>query len=208
MHPSPAFRQTPQIRNIAFARDRSFGVLTLAGPDGPLAAHVPFVLNEQGTALEAHLVRSNPILSMLDTPQPALLVVSGPDGYVSPDWYDLADQVPTWNYVAIHLRGVLRRLPPESLPPHAAALSAQFEERLHPKRLWTEGKMDPETLARMRRMIVPIAMDITQIDGTWKLNQNKSDTTRQAAAKAMKTSAIGQETATLSALMATPPEPE
>lgn len=208
MHPNPAFRQTPRTHNIAFARDRAFGVLTLAGPDGPLAAHIPFVLNDKGTTLEAHLVRSNPILRLLDNPQPALVIVSGPDGYVSPDWYKLSDQVPTWNYIAVHLRGALRRQPPGALPAHAAALSQQFEERLHPKSPWTEAKMDPETLGRMRRMIVPVAIDITQIDGTWKLNQNKSNAARQAAAEAMKTSAVGQEIGALSALMASPPEPE
>jgi transcriptional regulator len=33
------------------------------------------------------------------------IIVSGPDGYVSPDWYEMKDQVPTWNYVTVHLKG-------------------------------------------------------------------------------------------------------
>ena len=194
--------------NLVFARDRAFGVLTLAGPDGPLASHLPFVLSEDGKWWEAHILRSNPIWRALDTPQPALVVVSGPDGYVSPDWYGVEDQVPTWNYVAVHLRGTLMRRDEAELGPHAARLSAQFENRLRPKKPWTEDKMQPDTLQRMRRMILPIGMDVTGVDGTWKLNQNKADEVRLRAANTMETSVIGQETAALAALMRTPPAQE
>jgi len=201
VHPNPAFRPVDAARNLAFARMRGFGVLTVAGPDGPLAAHVPFVLSDAGR-WEAHLVRSNPVLKAL--PAPALVVVSGPDGYVSPDWYGVADQVPTWNYVAVHLRGRLEALPPEDLPPHAARLAAAFEERLAPKSPWTEAKMDPEALTRMRRMIVPVAMQVETVEGTWKLNQNKPDAARLAAAEAMPGGA-GAELDALAALMRDPP---
>ncbi|MEM8657872.1 MAG: FMN-binding negative transcriptional regulator, partial [Pseudomonadota bacterium] len=52
MHPNAAFRKPTRDQNIAFARERAFGVLTLAGPDGPLASHVPFVLSPDGTRWE------------------------------------------------------------------------------------------------------------------------------------------------------------
>lgn len=210
MHPNPHFRKTAHGRNISFARTRAFGVLVVgqAGDAvalaGPLASHVPFVLSEDGRIWEAHLVRSNPILKVL--PAPVLVVVSGPDGYVSPDWYGVPDQVPTWNYIAVHLRGVLHALPPEDLAPHAARLSADFEERLRPKTPWTEAKMDAEVLGRMRRAIVPVAMQVTGIDGTWKLNQNKTDPARLAAAEAMARSRIGHQTADLADWMREPPE--
>jgi len=44
MHPNPAFRQSPADANLGFARDRGFGILSVNGQDGPLAAHVPFLL--------------------------------------------------------------------------------------------------------------------------------------------------------------------
>lgn len=56
-------------------------------------SHIPFQLSDDGTHVEAHLVRSNPILKLLDAPQPAKLVVSVADCYVSPDWYGVPDQV-------------------------------------------------------------------------------------------------------------------
>ena len=206
MHPNPAYRGATQAQNIAFARQRGFGLLTLAGPDGPLASHIPFLLSTDGSRLEAHLVRSNPIWRAIEMPQTALMSVSGPDGYVSPDWYGVEDQVPTWNYVAVHLRGTLRRLPQEDLAGIIARLSAEFEGRLLPKAPWTEGKMDPQVLDRMRRMIVPIAMEVEAIDGTWKLNQNKDDAVRLRAAAQMGQAGIGQETQALAALMQDPPD--
>ena len=188
MHPNPAFRQAPRAANLAFARDTGFGVLLVNGPEGPLAAHVPFLLSEDGTLAEVHLARSNP-LARAGAAVPALLAVQGPWAYVSPDWYgphdEVPDQVPTWNYVAVHLRGVLHPLPPEALEPHLDALSAAHEDRLRPKRPWTKGKMTEGAMPRMMRMILPFRLEITQIDGTWKLNQNKPPEIRARAAAAL-----------------------
>lgn len=204
MHPNPAFRQTPAERNLAFARARGFGVLAVNGDAGPVLSHVPFVLGTDGRLAEIHLVRSNPIARALSAPLPAVIAVSGPDGYVSPDWYEAGhDQVPTWNYVAVHLRGVLEAADPETMRPHLDRLSARFEGELLPKRPWTVDKMPEEALARMMRQILPCRFRVESIDGTWKLNQNKPDAARLRAADAMAASTLGQETAALAALMRT-----
>jgi len=117
MHPNPAFRKTPAERNLAFARARGFGALILNGPEGPLCAHVPFLMSDSGLEIDLHLARSNPI-ARSPLPAQALLAVQGEDAYISPDWYGLADQVPTWNYVAVHLRVTLSPLPQKALQPH------------------------------------------------------------------------------------------
>ena len=188
MHPNPAFRQTPQDRNLAFARLRGFGVLTVNGPEGPLAAHIPFHLSDDATTADLHLARSNPIVRA-GLPMPALLAVVGPDAYVSPDWYgpqDLVpDQVPTWNYVAVHLRGVLEALPEEALRPHVDALSAEHERRITGKAPWTSAKMTEAAMPRMMRMILPFRLRVTDVDGTWKLNQTKTPQIRARAAAAL-----------------------
>ena len=207
MHPNPAFRQTPADRNRAFARDRAFGILALNGPDGPLLTHVPFLLSDDGATADLHLVRSNPVARALTTPQPAVIAVSGPDGYVSPDWYGIADQVPTWNYIAVHLRGTLSLLPDTDMRAMLDRQSDHFEAQLAPKPLWRTSKMPSETLDRMMRQIVPARLTVTAIDGTWKLNQNKPDAARLAAARHMAGRHIGQDTATLAALMLAPPAP-
>jgi transcriptional regulator len=176
MHPNPAFRKAATETNLAFARRRGFGLLMLNGAAGPLVAHVPFVLSADGAVADLHLARSNPI-ARADLPGPAVIAVSGPDAYVSPDWYGphdaVPDQVPTWNYVAVHLRGVLEPLPVEALRAHVDALSAVHEGRIAGKRPWTSAKMSPGAMERLMRMILPFRLRIDGVDGTWKLNQNK-----------------------------------
>jgi len=201
MHPNPVFRAEERARNVAFARRRAFGSLCLSGPDGPLVAHIPFVLDADAREAEVHLMRSNPVARALEAPQPALLAVTGPDGYVSPDWYGIPDQVPTWNYVAVHLRGTLERLEGEALRGVLDRLSDAMEARL-PKKPWHSGKMSPGVMERMMRALVPCRMDIAGIDGTWKLSQNKADAARVgAAAGVAEGTAPGQEIDALAALM-------
>lgn len=201
MHPNPAFRPAGRRENLAFARERGFGMLTVSGGGAPLIAHVPFLLSENGEILELHLLRSNPVARLLDAPLPTRIAVSGPDGYISPDWYGMADQVPTWNYVAVHLTGRLERSPQESLRDLLDRQVAQFEERLRPKPPWTTTKMKPETLARMMRAVLPCRMRIEAVDGTWKLGQNKPKTSRQSAADHLDGGGQGAETRVLAALM-------
>jgi len=131
MHPNPAFRQVPAEDSMAFAKARGFGTLSINGEAGPLMAHVPFLMSE--TSALIHFARSNAIARSA-LPCPAVLAVMGPESYVSPDWYGAPDQVPTWNYVAVHLRGRFEPLPVEALRPMVDDLSAVFEARLLPKK--------------------------------------------------------------------------
>ena len=137
----------------------------------------------------------------LRQPQPAKLAVSGPDSYVSPDWYGVPDQVPTWNYIAVHLTGILELCPEEDLHGILDRESKLFEDRLLPKTPWTSSKMSEGVMERMMRMIVPYRLGIESIDSTWKLGQNKAEAARAGAAAAMTECGIGQETAALSRMM-------
>ena len=201
MHPNPAFRKATRTSTLEFTSQRGFGVLSINGEDGPIAAHVPFTISTDGSYVEAHVMRSNPIARALKAPQSALLAVSGPDGYISPDWYGVEDQVPTWNYIAVHLRGQLNLLPQADMLGVLERLSDEFEARLAPKPIWKTDKVSPEALEKMMRMIVPIRLDITSTDSTRKLGQNKPATARTGAAIGLETSNVGSELSTLAQLM-------
>lgn len=201
MHPSPTFRQTTETPNIAFARERSFGTLAINAPDAPLLSHIPYQLAEDGKSLEAHLIRSNPILPLLKDPQKVVISVLGADGYISPDWYGIEDQVPTWNYVAVHLRGTLRLGEADELPGVLDRLSQNMEERLLPKPVWKYRKMSDGVFERMCRQIVPVFMSVETIDGTWKLSQNKPEGVPTAAAGSLAHTGFGSEIAELARLM-------
>jgi len=201
MHPNPVYHDADAVRNADFARERGFGVLAVNAPDGPLMSHIPFLLGTDGSVAELHLVRSNPIVRALKEPLRAKIAVQGPDSYISPDWYGVIDQVPTWSYVAVHLTGVLELRPQEELHDLLDRQSAAYEERLLPKEPWKTVKMSEGVMDKMIRMIVPCRMQITGIDGTWKLGQNKSETVRQSAADHVKGYGFGAETDILAALM-------
>ncbi|MEM7060039.1 MAG: FMN-binding negative transcriptional regulator [Pseudomonadota bacterium] len=203
MHVNPAFRDDDQSASLILARKRGFGVVTVNGPEGPLAGHVPFVA--EPTCIFLHFTRSNPMARLIrkQGPQQALLIVSGPDAYISPDWYGVDDQVPTWNYVAVHMRGQVELLPQDRLHAHLEALSEANETKLLPKKPWTMDKNRPETLEKLKRMIVPAAMTIETTEGTWKLNQNKDEIARSGAADALDGSNIGQNISELAELMRT-----
>ena len=201
MHPNPVFHDADTDRNIAFARDRGFGVLAAQGAGAPMLSHVPFLISEDGALVELHLVRSNPIARALKTPLDVTIAVSGGDSYVSPDWYGVPDQVPTWNYVAVHLTGTLEVRPADELRDLLDRQSAAYEERLLPKAPWKTDKMTPEVMDKFMRMIVPCRMRITGLDGTWKLSQNKPDAVRDAAAEHMAGYGFGSEVEVLAAQM-------
>ncbi len=209
MYPNPIFRQASRADNIAFARDQSFGMLAVNGDDGPVLCHVPFILAEDGSKADFHLVRSNAVARALKSgPLNARLAVQGPHGYISPDWYEVEDQVPTWNYVAVQLTGKLETLPDDALRGQLDALTALHESRLLPKPEWLAAKMTPGVMERMMRQIVPVRLTVADIDGTWKLGQNKPEQVRLNAARALGAAGIGMEPRLLAALMHRPPEPD
>lgn len=203
MHPNPAFRQEPQERHLDFAAQTGFGMLcaTPAPDQAPLLAHVPFLLSSDRLSAELHLVRANPIVKIKTDPLPAVIAIQGPHAYISPDWYETEQQVPTWNYVAVHLRGALIRLEQGEIRRVVDELSAHFESRIDGKTPWRSAKLQAEALERMLIQIVPYRFEIEEVNGTWKLNQNKPEDARMSAAERVSGSTIGQETAALAALM-------
>ena len=201
MHPNLVFHDADMRQNLDFARERGFGVLAVNAKTAPMLSHIPFLLNAEGDHIDLHLVRSNPIARALNAPLTAKIAVSGGDSYVSPDWYEVPDQVPTWNYVAVHLTGVLEKLPQSELHALLDRQSAFYEDRLLPKPPWKTEKMTPDVMEKMMRMIVPCRMQVSEITGTWKLSQNKPDDVRLRAGRQVAAYGFGTETKVLSAQM-------
>ena len=164
-------------------RDIGFGTLFAHTPDGPRVAHVPVIVEEDQILF--HLARGNALTRHL-AGLPALFVVNGPDAYVSPDWYGLGpDQVPTWNYVAVEVEGIVRRLDRDQLVAQIDALSNEQEDRLSPKPAWTRQKSDPAYIDRLINGIAGFAVEIQAWRGTLKLGQNKPKAARHAVADAL-----------------------
>ena len=100
-------------------------------------------------------------------------MVTGPDAYVSPDWYAGADQVPTWNYLSVEAEGPVRILDRVETTALLDDLAAHFEAGLAPKPPWTRAKMTPARFEAMLGAIVGYEMRLERLTGISKLSQNK-----------------------------------
>jgi transcriptional regulator len=162
---------------LEFAASRGFGAMVASGGAGPISSHVPFRIDRTGDAVtvQFHLTARNRLAELADGKTPFLLIVWGPDAYVSNDWYATPDHVSTWLYEAVHLSGPVRRLSMESNRGHGDVLLSTFEERLTPKQPWSLSTMEATKRESMLQSIVVLEMDVKQVEGQRKLNQHKSD---------------------------------
>ena len=187
MYTPPMFK-SDRAASLAFAQARGFGTICAWEGNRPIASSLPFYLTfaDDGTPQMAfHVARHNPLVKLADGTSSWLMAVTGADAYVSADWYVSPDQVPTWLYQAVHLTGTVRKLSDSELGPHLDALSAKFENWLAPKPPWMSSKMTAGRLAAMKQAIVGMVMTVEQIEGSFKLNQHKSDVDHVAVATAL-----------------------
>lgn len=177
MYTPPKFKPD-RAASLAFAEARGFGLACAWDGQRPVASLVPFYLEYAGDGTPValfHVARHNPLVKLADGATAWVLAVTGADAYVTPDWYVSADQVPTWLYQAVHLTGPVRTLSDEELAVQVDSLSAKFENRLAPKKPWTSGKMTPARLDALRKAIVGLSLQVEDVEGSFKLNQQKSE---------------------------------
>jgi transcriptional regulator len=187
MYTPPFFKQD-HAASLAFAEERGFGTVCAWNGTRPIASSLPFYLSgaDDGTVeVLFHVARQNPLAKLADGTTSWLLAVNGPDAYVSPDWYVSPDQVPTWLYQSVHLTGTVRVLSDDELAVQIETLSGKFENWLLPKKPWTSAKMTPARLETMKKAIVGLVMKVEEVEGSFKLNQHKSEADYAAVAGAL-----------------------
>ena len=184
MHPNKAFRFDSDAAMLDWAFARGFAHILAATAEGPMAAHAPIV-PAGDTAARFHVARGNRLTPLLDGAR-VVLSVAGPDGYITPNWYaDPAQQVPTWNYVAVEIEGTVRAIDEQGLIEQLDTLAAIHEPRVIPENPWTRAKMDDARFRAMLRAIIGFEVTIEAIRGTSKLGQNKADTDRLGAVEGL-----------------------
>jgi transcriptional regulator len=187
MYTPPMFK-SDRAASLAFAQARGFGTVTAWDGSKPLASSLPFYLTYSGDGTPHaafHVARNNPLARLADGKSSWLMAVTGADAYVSADWYVSPDQVPTWLYQAVHLTGTVRMLSDSELGPHLEALSARFESWLAPKPPWAMSKVTAGRLETLKKAIVGLVMSVDEVEGSFKLNQHKSDVDHVAIASAL-----------------------
>lgn len=148
--------------------------------DGGLAVtYLPWVFDEtmgDHGVLRSHLARQNPHADVLATTDAeSLVLVHGPDCYVSPKWYAPGNprQVPTWDYSVVHVHGhVTVRDDPDWILAQITDQAAKFEEGFPEP--WTVEDAPETYVAGLCRAIIGLELTISSIEAKAKLSQNKS----------------------------------
>lgn len=184
MHPNPRFRvDDPELYRLLIGTI-GFGMVFAPTPGGGLkVAHTPLVATAEGR-VRFHLANNNALTAHLDGAE-ALVVVNGPDAYVSPRWYEDRGQVPTWNYVALEMEGTVRRLPPEALADLLGEIGAQHEARLGGDAPWRPEDVPAARWNALFKGITGFELEVADWRPTFKLSQNKSAEDRARVADAL-----------------------
>lgn len=194
----------------AAMRQSRLAVLVTTGAEGIEASHLPLMLDPaagpNGT-LYGHLAKANPQWHRFDAGKPALVIFSGPDAYVSPSWYPTKAEthrvVPTWNYVAIHAYGTLSvHTQPGELRDLVSRLTAIHEGREAERARATPWAVDdaPEDFVQAQlKGIVGISLPIDQLEGKFKMSQNRPAGDRAGVVSALESSesAVDRDVAAL-----------
>lgn len=180
MHPNPLFRSDDRALLEALIDEIAAGTVFLTTPDGPRAALAPLLSTGAG-AVRFHLSRGNALTRHLNDGATALIIVNGPDGYISPRWYANRDTVPTWDYVSLELEGRIRHMADEELEGLLNALIDKHETRLGGDP-WRAEETNERLWASQFRGIVGFEMEVLAWRPTIKLSQNKSPDERASIA--------------------------
>ncbi len=183
---------------LAYMRAHSFATLTSAGPAGLTATHLPFVIEAAGGAIRllAHMAKANTQWRDFDAGQDAMVVFMQPHAYVSPRLYDSRQNVPTWNYVAVHAYGR-----PVLIEDREAKLELQKKLiRQHDAGYLEQMAELPESYMNAKlAAIVSFSMLATRIDARYKLSQDKNPAERERIARDLEAGgdSVAAETARL-----------
>jgi transcriptional regulator len=172
----------------AFIAANPLAALVTLGAAGLIASHIPMVLEGDGSPfglLRGHVARSNTQWSDLSPTVDALAIFSGPQHYISPSWYSAKAEhgkvVPTWNYAVVHASGPVRVIEDKQwLRTHVSRLTTIHEAGFSAP--WKISDAPEEYLTSMLNGIVGIELSIRQLEGKWKLSQNRSENDRNGVA--------------------------
>jgi transcriptional regulator len=182
--------RVPQLHETM--RSIAFGALVTLGQDGLVASHLPMLIDAEpapfGT-VTGHIARANPQWRSIKPEISALAIFTGPNSYISPAWYPTKQQtgkvVPTWNYVAIHATGKLRFFDDaDSLRRIVTRLTDTHEAERAER--WQVTDAPEAYIEAMLKAIVGFELTIAQLDGKWKMSQNRPAEDRAGVAEGLR----------------------
>ncbi|GIO26907.1 FMN-binding negative transcriptional regulator [Ornithinibacillus bavariensis] len=170
----PSYFKVKQVDEVwDFIENNSFGTVVTTEKGKPIATHIPLQLMNEGDSyyITGHIAYANPQWRTIETVEDVLVIFQGPHAYISSSWY-AEENVPTWNYQAVHIYGKASILKDEELKQDLTKLLQKYEEHRDNPVLWEN--LSSEVL-RQTKGVVGFKIRIREIQAADKLSQNRNE---------------------------------
>lgn len=157
-----------------FIRKNSFGTLVTTKKGKPIVTHLPFGFTKQGEDfyITGHMAYGNPQWRTFETSEDVLVMFQGPHAYISSSWY-AHENVPTWNYQAVHMYGKARVIGKDELIEDLKIMLEKYEGHRESPVLW--DTLSPDLLESELKGIVGFNIKVEEIQAAYKLSQNRNE---------------------------------
>ncbi|GEN81892.1 transcriptional regulator [Sporosarcina luteola] len=171
-------------RLVAFMKEFDFATIISWADQKPIATHLPFLIEQKGDTVEitSHMARANEQWRSFNETEEVLIIFQGPHSYISPKFYDSNRSVPTWNYASVHVYGTPHivtddRATLELLRKTIVNYESSFENAYN--------QIPMEHKSKLAKELVGFEINVTKIEGAFKLNQDKSTKEQERIAQAL-----------------------
>ncbi|WP_182069222.1 FMN-binding negative transcriptional regulator [Bacillus haynesii] len=160
---------------LGFVQKNSFGTIVTTEQGKPIATHLPLGFNKKDDDcyITGHVAYGNPQWRTFETCQDVLVMFQGPHAYISSSWYG-HEEVPTWNYQAVHIYGQASILERDELIEELTVMMEKYEKHRENPILW--DNLSPKLLENQLKAIVGFKIRVENIQAAYKLSQNRKDT--------------------------------
>jgi transcriptional regulator len=172
---------------LAFMRSNPFAILISDAEGSPFATHLPFLVDEVGDqiVLRGHMAKANTHWKSMQQEKESLVIFHGPHAYISPSLYEGRENVPTWNYGAVHVYGnAILFFDDAHLNETLHAMIHTFEASYMAQ--WTS--LREEYRSRMLKHIVGFEIKVKKLEAKFKLSQNRTKTEQAQVIKSLQQS--------------------
>ena len=166
------YREEDREKILDFLKQNNFPALVTHDGGKSIATHIPVEVErteDDGLRVYGHMSRANPQWKSFGR-QEVLLIFQGAHTYISPRWYDHVN-VPTWNYIMVHLYGKVRLVEGEEL----YSLMSRLVQKHEVQTSYSLEGLPQDFVQKEMKGVVGFAVDVTQVDASYKLSQNRND---------------------------------
>jgi len=191
MYQPPQFRENRKAIMHELMRSHPFATL-VSIKDGDICVdHLPLLVHSEASqsgTIRGHIAKGNPLWRNGSAGFSALAIFQGPQAYITPSWYPSKKEhgrvVPTWNYAVVHARGKMRFIDDRDwLAAHLIELVKRHEgHRVVP---WKISDAPDDYVGRQLKGIVGLELEVTDLEGKWKVSQNKDAKDRKGVQRGL-----------------------